>query len=459
MANRKTNHTHISVQQKDTDPILAEQKRLAKRVKKLYRRINRLKARHNELLPINRLPPELFTRIFLILQSNFDEQHGKNYYRWVAVTQVSKSWRNLALGTKQLWNAISHTTKADQSRWATVSYERSQPLSVDVIVDFDLTGHGHHFPFLGILSRQNDRMRREHIKVVGARIRRDTLLPLLDGLRQPAPVLEELKILGSDTISDLNTAPLHLFNSVAPSLRSIEITTFNLTFASLPFQTLTTLILRYQKGHHGVLPLHVLFDVLKTNSIHLYHLELQHALSEDDNYNQVANPTMIHLPSLWYIFLSLPAHQCARLLSHFVISPFCFTRIWGCRPTNHIVAPLINPQTFFDDTLTHFFNDPTEFIALDIDMKQGRTTFGLRREEDYSAEELTWADRVSLEIGVLPSARGDGDWLSLPSIAEFPKMWAVFLDGSPQGRTYPAAVELVSVLSSIRKICMSLSWL
>ncbi|TFK64023.1 hypothetical protein BDN72DRAFT_775142, partial [Pluteus cervinus] len=130
MAKRKSHHTGAAEEQKTTNPIVSEQKRLVKRIKKLYRRIDRLKIRHNELAYINHLPPELLTRIFFIIQSNIQEEYGRDYYRWAAVTQVSQSWRTLALGIKRLWNVLSLTTKTSASLWVPISLERCQPFPV-----------------------------------------------------------------------------------------------------------------------------------------------------------------------------------------------------------------------------------------------------------------------------------------------------------------------------------------
>ncbi|TFK67038.1 hypothetical protein BDN72DRAFT_743162, partial [Pluteus cervinus] len=77
------------------------------RIHNLHCQIVQLKTQYNQLAPINRLPPELFTRIFLALQSNFRQVFSGKYYEWTVITQVSQSWRSLALESKQLWNAVS----------------------------------------------------------------------------------------------------------------------------------------------------------------------------------------------------------------------------------------------------------------------------------------------------------------------------------------------------------------
>ncbi|TFK67025.1 hypothetical protein BDN72DRAFT_843530 [Pluteus cervinus] len=437
--------THVCIlEAANPHPIVTEQKRLAKRIKKLYRRINRLKTRHNELAFISRLPPELLTRIFSILQSNTREEYGQGYYKWAVVTQVTRPWRRLALGTKHLWNIVSHTTKTPQSPWVAVSLERSQPLSVDVVVDFDLTGE--HLSFLNTIAQHNHRMRTTRVNITGWSTEKFRKLQhLLSWLEVEAPLLTILKLTGTDATFEPNITHFRFFNSLAPCLQSIHLTGINLYLHALPFRNITSLILLYPPGHQGVLSLSVLFDILRTTRLQT--LKLQYALSWRDDDPELANPTPIPIPSVSILFLDLPPHQCTTLLSHLVVPPSCSVFIWGCFLPNPGNVQVPTTQAFFDTTLAYFSSDPTEFIALDITIQETVVTFGLRRQQDFQGG--AWTDSISLEIGFAYPRTATGESLSFPSLSPFSNMWAVLLSGSPRDPADTAISELISTVSTL----------
>ncbi|TFK67042.1 hypothetical protein BDN72DRAFT_899326 [Pluteus cervinus] len=299
-----------------SNPIAAELKRLLKRIRKLYRRIRQLKTRLNALAPINRLPPELLIHIFLSLQSNFHEEYAVDYYKWTVITQVSRSWRNLASEAKQLWTVISHDTQVIESPWIAVFLDRSQPVHLDVVVNFDLYSEK-----LGLLERvaeEKHRIRTLYVNVVGVTDEmREEFRALVHWLVTEMPVLEEFELKGVDEYnterSPFDLPPTTFFNSLAPRLRSFQVVDINLGLRSLPFNGITTLKLWYGEDHRGELSLRALFAFLCVTHLHV--LELQHALFEEDNTEEVDNLMPISLSSLSSLFINSTTHLCTKFLS------------------------------------------------------------------------------------------------------------------------------------------------
>ncbi|KAJ7616083.1 hypothetical protein FB45DRAFT_1035237 [Roridomyces roridus] len=85
---------------------------------------------HNDRLPINRLPPDIFADIFLLLAS--EPTDGGYDHSWVACSHICTSWRRIALGTPLLWSHVVFTSHA----WvkACIQRSKSSPLIVEAEV-------------------------------------------------------------------------------------------------------------------------------------------------------------------------------------------------------------------------------------------------------------------------------------------------------------------------------------
>ncbi|KAI0045402.1 hypothetical protein FA95DRAFT_124225 [Auriscalpium vulgare] len=74
--------------------------------------IRALGTQRNELFPVSRIPPEILTRIFLLLSAvdslvNVDNNRpGKRGLGWTRVTHVCRRWRGVALGDPTLWTYV-----------------------------------------------------------------------------------------------------------------------------------------------------------------------------------------------------------------------------------------------------------------------------------------------------------------------------------------------------------------
>src|SRR4051812_18655028 len=61
--------------------------------------IQELKFRRNATVPISRLPPEIFCRVFEFIC----EGDGYRGLLWIQLTHVSRHWRNVAASCPSLW--------------------------------------------------------------------------------------------------------------------------------------------------------------------------------------------------------------------------------------------------------------------------------------------------------------------------------------------------------------------
>ncbi|TFK67027.1 hypothetical protein BDN72DRAFT_899311, partial [Pluteus cervinus] len=444
---------------KHSDPLLAEQKRILKRIRKLHRRIHRLKTWHNELAPINRLPPELLIRIFFGLQSNFLIESAEKYYAWIVVTHVSRSWRALALETKQLWSGISQTMEGHELQsilpWGAMSVERSIPSKLDVAVTI---GPRRALARIPAVFDQIHRIRTLQIKISGTSCERNwRLRQIIDWLRKTeAPVLEEFILEGSNIFEgqgshtpadhSINT----LFHSTAPRLRYFRINAFDLTLGTMNFQGITVLILRHAPGYHGLLSFRALFDFLSITRLNT--LELQNALVDGDVHNEDDDPTPIHLPSLSTLLLYLPTHQCQRFLNHVVLPPSCEAAIWGHSTFNPDDIVAISPQEFLASVHPHFSHDPAAFTGrLTIKLKTDTISLCLRRKTNQGGHSVVLISFISQSLAL---GLASGNWVSCPNLSVFSNVPSVKLEGSPHSHSITATISDLSRLPSLRKIHM-----
>ncbi|TFK64146.1 hypothetical protein BDN72DRAFT_774909, partial [Pluteus cervinus] len=83
-------------------------KNIDKEIAALFERIRCLYASRNALAPVNSLPAEVLSRIFLLIR-NLSSNHGPysmKYLDWLQITQVSQHWRQVAIEYASLWTQL-----------------------------------------------------------------------------------------------------------------------------------------------------------------------------------------------------------------------------------------------------------------------------------------------------------------------------------------------------------------
>ncbi|KAI0044648.1 hypothetical protein FA95DRAFT_1496676, partial [Auriscalpium vulgare] len=92
---------------------------------------------HNTSLSVSRLPPEIFTQIFINLAfidpplpCNGTEFRAK--IGWIAVTHVCQRWRHIALQDPIIWASNISVPSVLGPRWASTFLSRAQscPLTI-----------------------------------------------------------------------------------------------------------------------------------------------------------------------------------------------------------------------------------------------------------------------------------------------------------------------------------------
>ncbi|TFK60891.1 hypothetical protein BDN72DRAFT_850182 [Pluteus cervinus] len=209
--------------------------KIDKELAALRESIRALHAFRNTFTPIHRLPPEVLTRVFFFVQS---AQTIVPYYgnraaislSWVAVTRVSRHWREVAIRSPSLWSHISSNyPKCVVQEW--LQRSKAAPLSVDL---------RHSSP--------------EEAQLVAASLSRIRELKLelnfscwnrlSPNLSSPAPFLESLTIIIPDNLQPTSTISESTFAGVTPRLRNLELTGCSVDINSSLFADLTALKLR-----------------------------------------------------------------------------------------------------------------------------------------------------------------------------------------------------------------------
>lgn len=104
-----------------------------------HRAIARYRGCLNEIVPqINRvLPPELFSEIFLMCSAShqaIEHRLKMDFYRWIKVAHVCRSWRNIVLSTSQLFSSIRIPTKLTSHLQQFLQFSRKANLHIRLLL-------------------------------------------------------------------------------------------------------------------------------------------------------------------------------------------------------------------------------------------------------------------------------------------------------------------------------------
>ncbi|TFK65476.1 hypothetical protein BDN72DRAFT_880904 [Pluteus cervinus] len=162
----------------------------------------------NTFCTVNRLSPEILTRIFSFVQcaySNTERALG-----WLDVTCVSHHWRNVVLECPRLWSHISSTYP---KRLAAECITRSKAASLSL----DLRGTGPHEQLITpLLFRTRE---------LSLQLDSTSWNSLSSKLSSPAPLLQSLTIMITENArgSPYPIIPDTMFGGVAPHLQCLDL--------------------------------------------------------------------------------------------------------------------------------------------------------------------------------------------------------------------------------------------
>ncbi|KAI0270711.1 hypothetical protein BC834DRAFT_788847, partial [Gloeopeniophorella convolvens] len=89
-----------------------------------------MRTRHNALVPISTLPPELLARIFHLHALYHPPFTSGKPLGWIVDTHVCRHWRQVALGDGSLWGGIKGFPAA-KSKWVYQMVVRSKGAPLD----------------------------------------------------------------------------------------------------------------------------------------------------------------------------------------------------------------------------------------------------------------------------------------------------------------------------------------
>ncbi|TFK67037.1 hypothetical protein BDN72DRAFT_859456 [Pluteus cervinus] len=446
------------------DPHTAEQQRIKKQIRKLHRRLNRLKSRLNDLIPINQLLPELLTRIFFFLQRDL-QTAGTAYYRWTSVMHVCRHWRNLTLEGKSLWSGVNYTTSLPQSPWAAFSLDQSKPRSLDVVMK--TTSLSPDYALTHTIIQDLSRMRTLHFSLdLDTELRhlsdanRVSLADLVQNFGKEAPLLEEFSMEGPNPFvkANQNPTPTVLFGGHAPRLASIDIWNFYFRFTSMPFTNLTVLKICYARSHPGGLSFRTFFEVLRANRVKI--LKMYYSVFQEDDLSP-RDHSPIPLPSLSVLDFRGTPSQCRAFLCNVVVPPKCEITIKGRIADTQGTQGTPDPQGFIDETVSSIHQCLTHLIRVDVvvsDRLDGVTLdlWMERQHRAQSAPKQGWGPNPLVQISYwLPRTQEEVDWFVFPMSIPLPNVWLLGLRSSASSWTPPSgndAMMNISMLSSLTHV-------
>ncbi|KAI0047461.1 hypothetical protein FA95DRAFT_1559086 [Auriscalpium vulgare] len=170
---------------------------------------------HKFLAHINKLPPEVFGRIFLLCQDvdspfEHDDIVGPSL-GWIRVTHVCRHWRAVALEMRDLWTRIPFSLG---THWVDTMFARAErtPLVVNCTTGPCLTEH----------QQEQIVTHLSHIKVLRIVGDADEISTVAAALDTPTPCLELLEVCATHAGPPV-VLPELLLGASAPRLRSLSV--------------------------------------------------------------------------------------------------------------------------------------------------------------------------------------------------------------------------------------------
>ncbi|EPQ60233.1 hypothetical protein GLOTRDRAFT_134952 [Gloeophyllum trabeum ATCC 11539] len=176
-----------------------------KEMQEIDRQIQALNLRRNALAPISSLPPEIMCMMFML-----SSEMGRESRRVLEITHVCHQWRVLALGYPSLWAR----PPLSDPRGTEEFLRRAEGAPLGVSIFFTRENTKANIEASAIVLDQMHRIRTLSLIVEDRRPTRD----VLDRLKKPAPLLEDLEISPADAF----TKHIVLFDRVTPALRSVS---------------------------------------------------------------------------------------------------------------------------------------------------------------------------------------------------------------------------------------------
>ncbi|KAI0794156.1 hypothetical protein C8Q74DRAFT_1247039 [Fomes fomentarius] len=282
-----------------------------------------LKRRLNTLTLFAGLPTELLSEIFLHLARDSYENHQQSTYplrslRWIMVTHICHSWREVALNSPRLWGYIVLTHPPFVNEF--LARSKSAPLWITAAL---LSSGDEKFKVLEeVLHGESQRL--AELRLSGP-IR--TLLDACQKLGQSATLLETLvlskhPIPSADTL-DSTHIPHTMFSLSLPHLRAVEIRRLGISWDHpIFFANLTRLIIHGRPIGQDLIGTFECFLSVLERMPDLQVLDLEDTIPPTPAENTESLPPVsrkVTLPHLRHISLVSTHLECANLLNHLTL--------------------------------------------------------------------------------------------------------------------------------------------
>lgn len=276
-----------------------------------------------------RLPPEILALIFELLVSTYRlPAAGYSSMMWIVILQVSREWRETAMGLLKIWRYIDLTYPS----WAYQLLERSTRVPGPVTAALQLNPSLSHARLQGIYQMLYALPRYSSAR---------TLEVCVDGnMATFLSFLEGPSFSGHLTVGQISNLVLHLGPSAPPvayptgrilqafpNLNQLELRECPLAVTpSLPvFQRLVSIKIAFtDRSVARQTPVHTLLPILGC-TLALRTLHLENCISF---HNFTPPPSHVNLPNLVTLFVeSDDVFACGSLLDHLTLPPSAFIEV------------------------------------------------------------------------------------------------------------------------------------
>ncbi|KDQ22388.1 hypothetical protein PLEOSDRAFT_163290 [Pleurotus ostreatus PC15] len=254
--------------------------------------------------PMNRLPPEILSHTFEILQGPVPVEQP-----WPIFTQVCRWWRSVALAHRPLWSRIDMT----KPKLTRISLRRSKGAPLQLHCD-DIEGSGNvHLPVWKNIVQRLGRINELHLHLQSETQMLYIFNILIEDSKIPAPQLDILEI-ELQRLMDLQE-PIFLFMDRAmPCVRHLRLKNFD-TFpwrTTSPFSRLLSLDLELESLWADSLDISALLSMLEmAPSLESLRIESHFVPLLGDPGDKI-----VDLPNLHHVDLSWSSANIVVLLEH-----------------------------------------------------------------------------------------------------------------------------------------------
>jgi hypothetical protein len=222
----------------------------------LKSRIQSLRTKRNELSPISILPPEILSKIFILVRDllsgrdpSTEAQLHSHHAPWIRVGHVCHYWREFALSCPSLWSVPIFTRPSLAQEM--IQRSKMAPLTIRSIANTWA---------LKVLEQLENALT-QIARIQSIELTLESHTTIFSFLSQPTPLLENLSLSGPTSYGNKISFPLDTLSD-APRLRSIDFNWLNFSWESAIFKHENLTDLRLSNDQIGASTIGQMIDAL-----------------------------------------------------------------------------------------------------------------------------------------------------------------------------------------------------